>query len=196
MFKFISKVDKQFLNVSWETHGNGATCPDQFLSAQSKDWAKFWYPKGIDPEIDNKIGESLKHLRNAALEAAQDISFGAPELDRALKGYRKETMGCDMWKPSELRGLPQVAKSEIAFSIQQSMRSVASPHQHLLFLNPLLGKPNKSCRTICKTPVLYRMALRADQSVKEWEITNTQPYDKASAGSSSLLAALKRNLKS
>ena len=38
------------------------------------------------------------------------------------------------------------------------------------------------------------MALRDDDSVRAWEIHNQQEYDKATIGSSALMAALKRNL--
>ena len=48
--------------------------------------------------------------------------------------------------------------------------------------------------TVCKTPVLYRMALRAETQVGKWEIDKKQPYDTATIGSSALLVALKRNL--
>ena len=60
-------------------------------------------------------------------------------------------------------------------------------------LNPLLGKPNGACRTVCKTPVVYRMALRADTRVRNWEVEHKQPYDTATIGSSALLVALKRS---
>ncbi len=67
-------------------------------------------------------------------------------------------------------------------------------HQWLLSLNALIGKPNKECRTVAKTPMLYRMALRADTAVRQWEIDNKQSYDTATIGSSALRAALARNL--
>ena len=42
--------------------------------------------------------------------------------------------------------------------------------------------------------MLYRIPLRANFSVRHWENDNLQEYDKASVGSSALLAALKRNV--
>jgi hypothetical protein len=69
------------------------------------------------------------------------------------------------------------------------------PHQLLISLNALLGKPGNGCRTVCKTPVLYRMILRIDETVRKCKIENAQAYDTAKVGSSALLAALKRNLK-
>ena len=85
-------------------------------------------------------------------------------------------------------------KQYVAHCIQSSLQAVSMPYQLLCPLNALLGKPNNKCRTVCKTPVLYRMTLRANQSVRAWELANIQPYDKATVGSSALLAALKRNL--
>ena len=60
-------------------------------------------------------------------------------------------------------------------------------------LNPCLGKPAGGLRTICKTPMLYRMQCRTDQTIKEWELRNLQPYDSACKNSSSAKALL-RNL--
>ena len=199
LFKFISKLDKQFLNVNWDTHGKGASNPTEFLSHQSETWAKYWDPTTDLNEEDSALGDissEYNDFRQIALSqpSTSQIIFGVSQLDQSLKGYRKEPKGSDVWTPSELRSLPETAKAALASSIQSSLRAVASPHQQLISLNPLLGKPNNSCRTICKTPVLYRMTLRADNSVKEWEIANRQTYDKATVGSSALLAALKRNL--
>ena len=42
---------------------------------------------------------------------------------------------------------------------------------------------------------MYRMTLRGNASVREWELENIQDYDKATVGASALLAALRRNLR-
>ena len=44
------------------------------------------------------------------------------------------------------------------------------------------------------SPMLYCMALRADDTVRMWELSNKQEYDTATVGSSALLAALERDL--
>ncbi len=91
--------------------------------------------------------------------------------------------------------MPSCVKSNLAKCVENSQNAIAVPHQSLMNLNSLLGKPGNKCRTISKTPVLtYRMPLRADNEVRNWELENKQDYDKASVGSSALLAALKRNL--
>jgi hypothetical protein len=98
-----------------------------------------------------------------------------------------------LWSPVELKGLPEAARIWIAASIENALNNVCIPHQQLVSLNPLLGK-QVGCRTICKTPMLYRMTLRADEEVTNWEKENKQDYDKATTGSSALHAALWRNL--
>jgi hypothetical protein len=43
--------------------------------------------------------------------------------------------------------------------------------------------------------MLYRMLLRVDGEIREWELANKASYDSANVGSSALLAALVRNLR-
>jgi len=116
-------------------------------------------------------------------------------MDKAVNKYKKNSLGIDAWSPNELKGIPAVGKVAIAGAMQQSLRTLAWPHQQLISLNPCLGKPSGGCRTICKTPMLYRMVCRSDDKVKKWEVQNTQTYDAATPGSSALTAALLRNLR-
>ena len=72
-----------------------------------------------------------------------------------------------------------------------------APHQLLCNLNPVLGKPSEQghppgIRTICKTPMLYRIAARCDKTVVEWESKYTASYDTSGKGCSALQAALLR----
>ena len=53
LFKYISKWEKRFLNVSWETHGDGATGPSQFLDKQVQRWSKLWNPD--DPALKESL---------------------------------------------------------------------------------------------------------------------------------------------
>ena len=100
-----------------------------------------------------------------------------------------------MWHPAELRGLPLIARQDIADKINLAFQTLAWPHQSIVSLNPCLGKPNGGVRTICKTPMLYRMSLRGLKGVPKWERMFTQAYDKAKRGSSCLLAALAKGLR-
>jgi hypothetical protein len=193
LFAFISRLDKKFLTVNWETHGNGASNPNDFLTQQKDAWAEFWSPE--DPHLIHQVSQNYRDLRKAVLEQDSYTVFDEDRLDKSLRGYKKDTLGGDFWKPSELRFLPPPAKRSISNACEFAINAVAMPHQIIISLNALLGKPGNGCRTVCKTPVLYRMILRADESVRTWELENAQSYDTAKVGSSALLAALKRNLK-
>ena len=91
------------------------------------------------------------------------IKYGIEELDLALAGYKKDTPGSDVWKPSEFRKLQTISRQFSANVIGKSLNAAVVPHQNLCSLNALLGKPNGTCRTVCETPVLYRMALRTNK---------------------------------
>jgi len=193
LFKYIATADKRFLNVHWGTHSNTAKDCSEFLNEQSASWGKHWDPSN-NSHNQHELPIEFRHLWNAAV-GDSTVTFGVAELDKALKGYKKETLGSDMWAPSEIRAMPPCAKTHLARCVENSLNAVAVPHQSLINLNSLLGKPGFKCRTISKTPVLtYRMPLRADEQVRKWELDNHTDYDKASPGSSALMAALKRNL--
>jgi len=194
LFQFIAKLDKAFLAVNPDTHSRSGD-PKQFLNEQTELWSSYWSPNKNHDNINLDLADEFLHFWTEAQQHSQNIEFDIVSLNKALKGYSKETMGSDVWKPSELRGLPDIAKRMFADAVQSSLRAATVPHQHLISLNPLLGKPNNSCRTICKTPVTYRMAMRANTTVREWEIANKQSYDTATIGSSALMAALRRNVR-
>ena len=111
-----------------------------------------------------------------------------------MYGYKKDTRGSDNWTCTELKALPDFAKSEIADALDKGIKSIAWPLQMLLNLMALLGKPNGGDRTVSKTPMLYRMVVRYLTEFKEWAIQHSQEYDSAKRGSSALRAALLRNV--
>ena len=191
LFKYIARNDKSVLNVSYDTHGQGCSTPGQFLKQQAKLWNSYWNPNNTKGA---RIASELTNLREAALEIENKKPFNVESLDLALTKYKKISLGSDVWAPKELKSLPGQCKEWIANSINHAQLNIVVPHQMLISLNPLLGKPNFGCRTICKTPMLYRMCLRADDEINEWEDNNKQKYDKATKKSSALLAALWRNL--
>ena len=63
--------------------------------------------------------------------------------------------------------------------------------QNMINLNSMLGKPGGGSRTICKTPMLYRLSLRARGDVADWEELMTGEHDTAGKGKSALVAAAK-----
>ncbi len=89
--------------------------------------------------------------------------------------------------------LPPVAKEAICDAVERQAECISIPMQHMLNLNPLLGKI-KGRRTICKTPMLYRAMCRHIGTIDEWDINNEYVHDTAQKGNSAQLAALLRNL--
>jgi hypothetical protein len=193
LFQYIAKCDKKFLNVHWDTHGSGNSNPEDFLSSQAGRWSKFWSPKKPENLNTHIADEFVEFWKSARLQTNKQ-QFGTPQLDESLRYYKKDTLGSDLWSSTELKGLPHECKAAISETVHVSLQEVTICHQWLISLNALLGKPSKECRTVTKTPMLYRMALRADDKVQCWEHDNKQGYDTAKAGSSALLAALARNL--
>ena len=103
---------------------------------------------------------------------------------KASDKYRKDTKGSDVWTISEIKGLPSIAKGALADAIDLSVKSVALPHQSLVSLNALLGKPGGGIRTITKTPLTYRITNRGRTNVRDWERNHVQSYDSVPNGSS------------
>jgi len=190
LFKYISTWDRRHLSIDWD-QGKSVNSSD-FLDNKVAKWSQFWCPEDAQSEHLQLVQE-LNDFREYASSFTAS-KFTVADFDKSLKGYRKDTLGIDVWSATELRGLPLPARSGLAESIDCTLSVLALPHQSLISLNALLGKPNLDDRTICKTPMLYRTLTRADKEVREWEASNAQAYDSAKAGSSALLAALARNL--
>ena len=108
---------KNFWKVTHETNGGGASNLEEFLDKQKDIWSKFWDPSS--PDLKYRLAEKFKHLRFSAQEQNENnkVIFDSDTLDTILKGYKKETIGCDVWKPSDLRRLPQRAKSDLSHHI-------------------------------------------------------------------------------
>lgn len=73
-------------------------------------------------------------------------------------------------------------------------KSLVTPHQNLLNLLALLGKLPGGIRTICKTPMCYRMICRIDTGVEQLDVNKSAAYDTCGKGKSALFAAVTRNL--
>lgn len=146
LFQFVSKLDKAFLNVTWDKFDSTAKGPDDFLNNQRNHWAEYWNPSK-QQHLHQELSIEYNHFWEAAKEVQEHIEFNASTLEQTLKGYRKDTIGSDIWKPSELRALPMMLKQHMANAISSSLNAIAIPHQNLVSLNPLLGKPNKTCRS-------------------------------------------------
>lgn len=105
LFKQTAAQCKPFLNVSWETPGEGATDPEDYLGKQSAVWSKFRNPKIVD--LDHRLAAGFQHSQKAAAEQniSNPIEDEVQGLDYALSGFKKDTSGSDVWKHSELREL-------------------------------------------------------------------------------------------
>ena len=114
LFQFIARLDKAFFNVSWDTHSSSGD-PESFLREQMDLWAGFWNPTEFG--LDQKLATEFKHLWLEAKTRMVHEVFDASTLEFALKGYRKETIGVDIWKPSELRHLPLELKETFAEAV-------------------------------------------------------------------------------
>ena len=130
--------------------------------------------------------EYVKHQDNLVVDTVK--------LRDSAQTYGKDTLGSDNWKATDVDSLPDRCLGGIACSMNQSVQSVAMPHQLLLPLNSCLGKPQGGCRTICKTPMLYRLTVRTDNSVRQWEKSCKTSFDCATVKSSALVAALERGV--
>ena len=191
LFKYIANEDKAFLNVTIDRLGGKDKSPEHFLKLQADQWRKLWQPEGYDRL---KVQRALKRIREEAIISPMP-TIATSELKASIDTYKKDSKGIDCWTATELKALPMIAIEQFTAVFNLGLEIVAVPHQHLLSLHPCLGKPNNGVRTICKTPMLYRMQSRATfHSVIKWELDNLQSYDSASRGSSALLAALHRSL--
>ena len=94
LFKFISKLDKQYLQVACDTHSKTGN-PEGFINEQRDLWASYWCPDD-EFENDTTLPMEYKYLREDALSCGKHICFDSKSLDFALKGYKKETMGIDI----------------------------------------------------------------------------------------------------
>jgi len=93
--------------------------------------------------------------------------------------------------------MPDIVISNIADNCKAVVDTVCLPHQSLISLNSVLGKPGGGVRTISMTPMITsRMLNSVSTSVKDWEanVSADCKYDTAKKGSNALDAALARNL--
>ena len=101
--------------------------------------------------------------------------------------------GVDFFTTRDLKWCPHALLAPIADSMQQSVRTLAMPHQLSLSINACLGK-KEGLRTITLTSILYSVWNRSQNVVRDWELENSKEFDTCKPGSSALLAALGRSL--
>ena len=194
MFAYVAKEVKAFMSIDNHSLQHISYSPTKHLAAQTAEGQARWHPASL-PELTQAINVLLEKPRKVAL-SCQDSSrhFDDTSLIMSLAGYPKDTKGIDMWTATELRQLPREAKELIVVAIAYSLKKTVQPIQNLTNLQAMLGKPGGGSRTISKTPMLYRMSLRARNEVEDWESHMTGQFDIAGKGKSALIAAAYRNL--
>ena len=100
LFACIARWEKSFLKVHWESHAKGSLGPSEFLEGQVKEWMSYWYPDDAEFD-DHELSLLFSLFRKYALEDEHtDISLST--FDKALFGYKKDTLGSDLWSSTEL----------------------------------------------------------------------------------------------
>ena len=112
----------------------------------------------------------MEAIRQMAIHDNQSnpVIFGLQDMRLALKKYKKNTKGADLWTKDELTALPNVVLGEISDACKISLDCATVPIQNLASLNVCLGK-EKGHRTIVKTPMIYRLINKIRSEVSKWE---------------------------
>lgn len=165
-----------------------------FLQSQVDKWEPKWNPKFGDQFINTAVSEFHNSCEHA-LSQVPSNPMPASNFVQAVETYLTNSLGRDNWSRDEIAGLPVEEQHKLSDSTSKSIKSVAASHQNLLNLNASLGEPSGDTRTITRFLMLYRMALRASEDIREWEIKHSALYDKAQVGSWALIAAPERNLR-
>ncbi len=137
------------------------TSLNNFVMRQAEEWSLFWSPSNFPKE---GVAQALHQLWHAArdirnLENAFNVDYTKHKtyLDpkcfyQSVMSYQKHLqVPFDGTSQSDLANLPFVALGGITDAIDAQIKACTIPHQQLLNVNALLGKP-EGCRTISKTP--------------------------------------------
>ncbi len=170
---------------------------DKFVQDQAQSWSKYWHPaNGSSRAVADAfcaLWHKARDLRNQENKPLADY-FDDTKLFDGILGYKKNSFGSDLRSAKgDLANLPFIALGEISDALKDQAKSCVIAHQLLLNLNAVLGKKD-GCRTVSKTPMLWRMLCKCDTEVKQWEAKEAGDFDTAVRGSSALSAAILRNL--
>ena len=197
LFKWISNEEKQFLSVNLSAMMPHSISLNKFVQDQANTWSKLWFPSerssGSTAQAFTDLWHKAREIRNRENKPLKEYFDDKVFYDSITK-YKKNSLGSDLWSAKgDLANLPFIALGEISDALKDQAKSCVVPHQLLLNFNAILGKKD-GCRTISKTPMLWRMFCKCDTQVRQWEENQAGPFDKAVKGSSALSAALLRNL--
>ena len=99
-----------------------------FLEKQSNDWRRYWGPHPFGNR-HAATAINLNQFRQHALEHVKP-HYTPEQVKHQIFTYKKDTRGGDNWTITELKGLPDIAISEITDNINFSLDEVALPHQN------------------------------------------------------------------
>jgi len=196
MFKHISQEDKAYIPVTNDEANTYGVDPSHHLEMHASQWENRWH-RAVD-FINKAIHNLLMRILQLA-KADRDIdnTLDVEKYDNSTKGYPKDTRGGDVWTCTDLKRLPIEGKKLMAEGMEMPPKKLAQPIQNLINLQAILGKPTGGTRTVCKTPMLYRMTLRGRGEVAEWESimsAASEDFDMSGKGKSALVASAYRGL--
>lgn len=124
-----------------------------FLDKCRTKWSNLWNVDAFN-STNRDISETHAGLRTVAQNQQADnpTILTGDSFRAAGKSYKKNSKGVGSWQIGELTSPPKVITDEIAQALAHASQTVASPYQHSICLNPMLGKPGGGERNICNTP--------------------------------------------
>ena len=114
------------MSVDWLSHKGDNQSPASFLLAQVSKWSPFWSP--TDQEYINRVVGELQDYWAFAKEectSGELPSFAefCSKFNAVIDRYKKDTLGSDNWKCSELRVLPPSVRAVFAIPSALSKHS-------------------------------------------------------------------------
>jgi hypothetical protein len=193
-FLRLSVKKKAFLNVDISKFGKDTCSPSKAIAVQTKFWNQYWAP--LKDDLIQQVAKAMNDLRDRGFEYIRinGYKFDVDDFICGLRGYNRESRGIDMWKASELKGLPRMCMILHADCIKFSIVKLAWPIQILISLQAILGKLF-GVRTVTLTSLLYAIWNRSQDEVRNWEKEFAGDYDTCRPGSSALHAAVCRSAK-
>ena len=141
LYKYVSMNEKQHLTVGIS---GGTECnPTDFIIDEHSKWSALWNPEEMQAtQVEELMGE-LNKINDMAKSAKEfdGITLNYDDFKKVIKSYHKDSKGADNWAVTELKCIPD---SFLFFNdfVKLSFKSVANPHQSLVSINALLGKPD------------------------------------------------------
>jgi len=121
----------------------------------------------------NTLSILIELLEQAVRDTENTRNLDKKNIHMDLQDIKKDIKGIDLWAANERRKLLDGAQEVVIKLLEYSHKKKHGQYktQNLLNPNAVLAKPGGGTRTACKTPMLYRICLRARQEVTEWENT-------------------------